>query len=72
MDRSSHPPPPSRAPVAARAMAAVVRRHLHDLRARAGRLVATIAATWIGGRRADEASIEMEALSEEELCDVYK
>ena len=30
-------------------------------------MVATIAATWIGGRRADEALIKMEALSEEEL-----
>jgi hypothetical protein len=51
-------------------MAAAVRRRLHDLRARAGRLVATIAATWIGGLRADEAVIEMEAVSEDELRDM--
>jgi hypothetical protein len=48
-------------------MTAAVRRRLDDMSARAGRMVATIAATWIGGRRADEALIKMEALSEEEL-----
>jgi hypothetical protein len=52
-------------------MAAAVRLRLHDMSARAGRMVATIAATWIGVRRADEALIEMEAVSEEELSDIF-
>lgn len=54
-----------------RAMSAAVRRRLYEMHMRAENLAATFAATWKAGKRTDEPSIEMEALSEDELRDVH-
>jgi len=68
-----HTPPPFPIPQnGTRVMAAAVRRRLYEIHMRAENLAATFAAAWKAGMRLDEPSIEMEALSEDELQDVHQ